>query len=462
MRITAESNLEINPGGTCASAAGGPDETAAAWHVPRSAKAQHALSLFANLRAGLRDSALLQSSGSAAHATSEIRASSAARGGVSVPPSQIHAPDSNGRSSSCTAVSTPGDNAARFRSLSDLRRGSSSSRCDGATAPQVYTDAELESLSPAQLRHQLRVTAAVTQRLHQLLRRLESEVEAWKHKCSEREAKVELGTRHASMQEADTEGPPKPSASPPDGVHSCRCTAALSLATAAAAAATASSDVVATTAPTREASETRTRQLENEVKRLEAHKEALTKRLYVAEQTVGGLRKELQAALDASRVTSCAASTPPGAMNTTTGQRPTEKSWSEELEVKESAESSAQAPPSPSGAAAMVERVGRCSGGAFGGDAAVEVSAAHLRDTVCQLQRRLELSEARVREALQIQLDALLLHRESTPSSVALVNAEVQKLFELMQRQLMSDAVQRQVERARMGELLCQLQSQRL
>ncbi|CAJ1014396.1 hypothetical protein Q4I30_000276 [Leishmania utingensis] len=76
------------------------------------------------------------------------------------------------------------------------------------------------------------------------------------------------------------------------------------------------------------------------------------------------------------------------------------------------------------------------------------------------MQRRLDLSEARVEQAEQIHLDALLLHRESTPSAVALVNAEVQKLFQLMQQQLLSNAVQQQAERARMSELLYQLQCQ--
>ncbi|KAG5506826.1 hypothetical protein GH5_06046 [Leishmania sp. Ghana 2012 LV757] len=458
MRITAESSSERHPGNTCPPIAAGTDETAVVWHAFHTAKTQHALSLFANLRAGLRTSTLPQSPESAAHATSATQASSATRGCTSAPSSEARTLGHGGRLTLPTTAVAPNGNTARFSSLNGLRREGSRSGADDATVPQTYTDAELESLSPAQLRHQLRVAAAVAQRLHQRSRRLESELESWKHRYAAREAKAGPGMGDAGMQE-DSKELPKPSASPQDGVDPRRSAAIISSSTAAAA--TAASEVAAAAAQAPEAAEERTRQLETAVRRLEAHKEVLTKRLYAAEQTVVGLREELRGAMEASRVTCCAASTPPGAVSTITGQHTTEKSLSEALESGAAVVALAPAPPSPSGAATKTERAGRCSDGLVGVDATGGVSVAHLRNTVHQLQRRLDLSEARARQAVQIQLDALLLHCKSTPSSVALVNAEVQRLFQLMQEQLLSNTVQQQVERARMSELLCQLQFQR-
>ncbi|KAG5502722.1 hypothetical protein JIQ42_05792 [Leishmania sp. Namibia] len=459
MRITAESSSERHPGNTCPPIAAGTDETAVVWHAFHTAKTQHALSLFANLRAGLRTSTLPQSSESAVHATSATQASSATRGCTSAPSSEARTLGHGGRLTLPTTAVAPNANTARFSSLNGLRREGSRGGADDATVPQTYTDAELESLSPAQLRHQLRVAAAVAQRLHQRSRRLESELESWKHRYAAREAKAGPRMGDAGMQEEDSKELPKPSASPQDGVGPRRSAAIISSSTAAAA--TASSAVAAAAAQAPEAAEERTRQLETAVRRLEAHKEVLTKRLYAAEQTVVALREELRGAMEASRVTSCAAATPPGAVSTITGQRTTEKSLSEALESGAAVVALAPAPPSPSGAATKTGRADRCSDGLVGGDAAGGVSVAYLRNTVHQLQRRLDLSEARARQAVQIQLDALLLHCESTPSSVALVNAEVQRLFQLMQEQLLSNTVQQQLERARMSELLCQLQFQR-
>ncbi|KPA75228.1 hypothetical protein ABB37_08541 [Leptomonas pyrrhocoris] len=88
-----------------------------------------------------------------------------------------------------------------------------------------------------------------------------------------------------------------------------------------------------------------------------------------------------------------------------------------------------------------------------------------LRDTVRQLQRRLALAEEHAQRATQIQLDAVLQHRQAGaaqgPPTVAVVNAEVQKLLELLQGQLLSNAAQQQAERARMNELFYQLERRR-
>ncbi|CBZ14636.1 conserved hypothetical protein [Leishmania braziliensis MHOM/BR/75/M2904] len=157
--------------------------------------------------------------------------------------------------------------------------------------------------------------------------------------------------------------------------------------------------------------------------------------------------------------TSSAASSPLGVAKTTAGESASDKSRSKALESGATT-TPTRAPPSPSGTATKSEMVDPCSDGTVGVDGAGGESFARLRSTVRELQRRLDLSEARVEQAEQIHLDALLLHRESTPSAVALVNAEVQKLFQLMQQQLLLNAVQQQAERARMSELLYQLQCQ--
>ncbi|CAG9573214.1 conserved hypothetical protein [Leishmania major strain Friedlin] len=431
-----------------ASGNGGAVEPAAGGDASYTAKAQHALSLFANLQANMRTSASLQSSEPAAHATSETRASSATAHHTTASSSHKHARDTHGRLTSSTPAATPNAGAARFSSLHSLQRVDNSDRADDAAALPTYTDAELESLSPLQLRQQLRVAAAVTQRLHQRSRRLESEVETWTHKYAELEAKA-AGMRDAGGKEGSTNERQAPSASRLNGAHSCRPTA-VSSASKAAAPATASAEGAAPHA----------RQLETEVRRLEAHKRELTRRLYAAEQTIQKLREELRIAAAASPATTRPASSPPAAVNATTCESARDKSRPEAWKGGAAAAPPAQVPPSRRDAEPKGERVDRRSNGTGEGDAAGENSVAHLRDTVRQLQRRLDLSEARAREAMQVHLDAVLLHRESTPSAVALVNAEVHKLFQLMQQQLLSNAVQHQAERARMNELLYQLQCQ--
>lgn len=97
----------------------------------------------------------------------------------------------------------------------------------------------------------------------------------------------------------------------------------------------------------------------------------------------------------------------------------------------------------------------------------IESEMALLRDTVQQQQRRLELSEEHRQRAMQLQLDALLQHSSAADGSrpaaptPSIVNAEVQKLFKLMQDQLVANATQQQVERARMNELFYLLERQR-
>ncbi|KAL7704176.1 hypothetical protein N2W54_000066 [Lotmaria passim] len=97
----------------------------------------------------------------------------------------------------------------------------------------------------------------------------------------------------------------------------------------------------------------------------------------------------------------------------------------------------------------------------------IESEMALLRDTVQQQQRRLELSEEQRQRAMQLQLDALLQHSSAADGSrpaaptPSIVNAEVQKLFKLMQDQLVANATQQQVERARMNELFYLLERQR-
>ncbi|AYU78425.1 hypothetical protein LdCL_200019100 [Leishmania donovani] len=448
MRTTAGPAWTAGTGINRATGNGGAIEAAAGGDASYTAKAQHALSLFANLQANMRTSASPQSSEPAAHSTSETRASSATAHRTTAPSSHKHALDTHGRLTSSTPAATPNAGAARFSSLHSLQRVDSSDRADDAAALQTYTDAEIESLSPLQLRQQLRVAAAVTQRLRQRSRRLESEVEAWTHKYAELEAKA-AGVRDADGEEGSAKERQAPSASRLNGDHSCRPTVVSSASKAAAPA-----------TPSAEGAAAHSRQLETEVRRLEAHKEELTRRLYAAEKTVRELREELRVAAAASPATTHSASSPPAAVNATTCENAPDKSRPETWKSGAAAAPPAQAPPSWRDAETKGERMDRCSNGTVEGDAAGENSVAHLRDTVRQLQRRLDLSEARAREAIQVHLDAVLLHRESTPSAVALVNAEVHKLFQLMQQQLLSNAVQHQAERARMNELLYHLQCQ--
>lgn len=448
MRTTPVSALTADTDITCATGNGGASESAAGGDASYTAKAQHALSLFANLQANMRTSTLPQSSESVAHATSETRALPATLHRTTAPSSHKHALDTHGRLTSSTPAAAPNADAARFSSLHSLQRVGSSGRADDGAGLQTYTDAELESLSPLQLRQQLRVAAAVTQRLHQRSRRLENEVDAWTHKYAELEAKA-AGVRDTGGKEGSAKEREAPSASRLNGAHFCRPTVFPSTSKAAAPA-TASAEVAAA----------QSRQLETEVRRLEAHKEELTRRLYAAEKTVRELREELRVAGAASPVTASPASSPLGAVNATNCEGAPDKSRSEAWKSGATAAPPAQVPPSQRDAETKSERVDRCSDGTADGDAAGDKSVTHLRDTVRQLQRRLDLSETRAREAMQIQLDAVLLHRESTPSAVALVNVEVQKLFQLMQQQLLSNAVQHQAERARMNELLYRLQCQ--
>ncbi|CAJ1042597.1 hypothetical protein NXY56_007011 [Leishmania guyanensis] len=455
MRTASESTSTTHTDITRASTAGGANESAVVSHTVHTAKAQHALSLFANLRADLCTSTSLQSSKSAAHAASEARASSATRCRTSAPSSYAHTLDTHARLTSSTSAASPNADAVRFSTLHDLQRSGISCKADDAVAPQAYTEAELEMLSPVQLRHQLRVAAAVTQRLHQRSQRLEKEVDAWKHKYAGLEAKTAAEMREVGIDEGKLTERQTFSASLPDGTHPHQSIVAPSSLTAAVAA---TASALAAT-QSLEVTEARSRQLETEVKRLTAHKQELTKRLYVAEQTVGALKEKLRIMAAISPATSSAASSPLGVAKTTAGESASDKSRSKALESGATT-TPTRAPPSPSGTATKSEMVDPCSDGTVCVDGAGGESFARLRSTVRELQRRLDLSEARVEQAEQIHLDALLLHRESTPSAVALVNAEVQKLFQLMQQQLLSNAVQQQAERARMSELLYQLQCQ--
>lgn len=232
-------------------------------------------------------------------------------------------------------------------------------------------------MSPAQLRRQLRVASAVTQRLHRRTRQLERDVETWRGKCA------------AQQPDSGDKGPVK---STEAHVHAVR------------------------------AAEQRADALQAQLERLANEKEALLLRLQEAQRVEAAAA---QAKAEDGAVKSRASTTPATGTNTP--------------------------------AVARREESGQVT---------------LLRDTVQQLQRRLDLSEQRVLRATQLQLDAVLLHRSTAttttaasspppPPSVAMVNAEVQRLFQLMQEQLQSNAAQQQAERARMNELFYQLERQR-
>ncbi|GET88200.1 hypothetical protein, conserved [Leishmania tarentolae] len=443
MNTTAVSARPARRGLTGATIAGGASESAVGGDAPYTAKAQHALTLFAHLQANMRTSTPPPPSELKAQETAGARAASATLHRTTDVSSHKHLLNTHSPLNSSTPAAIRSVDAARLSSQHGLQRISSSGKVDEGAALQVYTDSELESLTPVQLRHQLRVAAAVTHRLHQRSRRLENEVNAWKHKYSELEAKV-MGVRDAGGKEGIAKDRSAPSAPEPDGAHSSRPTVTSS-ASQVTTPATASEEVAAA----------RLRQLEAEVKRLKAHKEGLAKRLYAAEKTAQELKEGLCVGAAASPAASSPSSSPLGAAHATARESDPDEHQPEAC--KSGAEA---APPSQRDAEPESEKSGGCRDGTARGDAAGEDSVTHLRDTVRQLQRRLDLSEARTREAMQVHLDAVLLHCQSTPSAVALVNTEVQKLFQLMQQQILLNAVQHEAERARMNELLYQLQCQ--
>lgn len=232
-------------------------------------------------------------------------------------------------------------------------------------------------MSPAQLRRQLKVAAAATQRLHRRTRHLEREVEMWK---------VKAVAQH---------GPPHATSEATQGGSSDASVQAL------------------------KAAERRAQELQVQVEQLTLDKEALSQRVE-----------------EAKRAAHTARQLPP--------THPT---------VSEPATSvSNGGNVLPSSASTAASR-------------GSESELLLLRDTVRQLQHRLELSEGRVQRAVQVQLDAVLSRSTSAashqPPKVAMVNAEVQRLFQLMQEQLLSNAAQQQAERARMNELFYQLERQR-
>ncbi|KAG5506503.1 hypothetical protein JKF63_06006 [Porcisia hertigi] len=447
MPTSAKSTSATHTGVTAASTESSGGVSAVLQQTSRMAKAQHALSLFANLRADLHTLTSSPLIREAAHATPEARASSATGRHTSVWSVGAHKLGAAGQLPSSTPAAIPDAGDMRLSSLHGDQRNGDGGSGNVDAAPQTYTDAEIESLSPAQLRQQLRVSAAVTQRLHQRVRRLESALGTWKRKYADREANVAVMAQASEIGKEGCKECKTPLASSSDAADPSRSTAASAEAAAAR---------------TLKAAEERSRQLEFEVKRLEAHKETLTKRLYVAEKTVEELKEELCIAACATAATSTVATSSAAALApctvNTTGKSVSVKSQPETLEG-----GAVVSPPTPlnsSGAAPVNVGMDHCSNSTGGCNAAAEDSVAYLQSTVRQLQRRLELSEAHAKQAMQIHLDTLLRHPEPTPSTVALVNADVQRLFQLMQQQLLSNAVQQQVERARMSELICQLQSQ--
>ncbi|KPI88174.1 hypothetical protein ABL78_2751 [Leptomonas seymouri] len=353
------------------------------WHSSNSAKAYQALSLFANLKANLC------AAPAALHPV---------RHGLPLA-AQAHTPTtaSGTGDSDFSQSSSPPHRQQRCNSTNSTGTASPSHGAAASTTPMAlptYTEAEIASMSPAQLQRQLRVAAAITQRLYRRSQQLQKQVEEWEDKWTAQQQQQQKQTAKLGTKDdaAGVRG---------KAIHREAAAQALT------------------------AAEQRANNLQMELERLLLEKEALRSRLHEEKPDHSGPN-----------------SLPPSSAN------PVPSTQNSARHGEGSSASPQQGDPVAAAA---------------GGNSSSEVAI--LRDTVRLLQHRLDLSEERAQRATQIQLDALLQHHNVAAAQHAptapMVNAEVQKLFQLMQEQLAANAVLQQVERARMNELLYQLERQR-
>jgi cell division protein FtsB len=307
----------------------------------------------------------------------------------SVPAGHTHTPHTAVRSANNGVELSSSPPQGRERRGSRVRCSSKDGTASVSAAPLTYTEAELSSMSPAQLRRQLKVASAATQRLHRRTQQLQKEVEQLK------ERRFELHQEGSDLN---------------DNVERSTKTGELH---------------TAVMAQDLRAAEERAERLQKEMQQLSLEKEALTQQLHDLQQR-GDPAVAPSASFDANL--------PSGGAGVRNGQ------------------TTASPTPQTSDATAVAR------------DQVSELTL--LRDTVRQLQGRLEASEECLQRATQLQLDALLQPHSSANSqqpspTVTKVDAEVQQLFELMQAQLLANAAQQQVERTRMNELFYQLERQR-
>jgi len=276
-----------------------------------------------------------------------------------------------------------------------------SSNGDTLLLNHTYTESELLGMTKAELARQLRVVMAVSRRLLQRNQKLAAELQ----RGSGEKERASSQQQHNPSSSLGSCQPPLSQMAPAEEIISTVPCASpspltmplLSTADLSPEATQPAGDVNSQVAA-----------LEAEVLRLGRHKERLTARLYKAEKEV-------------RRLKTASGSHPEDPLLVTSPPPPLERAKNSSCHQ-------------PSGLCTV------------------------LRDQIKTMEYRLTQSEERAGKAMQLQLDALLSYSGSGSSDAAvsksLVDQEVQRLFQLLQQQLVTEAAMHQTERARLNELL--------
>lgn len=279
----------------------------------------------------------------------------------------------------------------------------------------TYTESELQGMSKTEVARQLRVVMAISRRLLHKNQKLSAEAQRRNGESAASLTELKPPQHHSNPSSSlNSNQILSQTTATAESVQSKPCDLSSPLRPSGGMEANQPSEAAAAeSAPSVEEMKSQIAALEAEVRRLGRHKERLTARLYKAEKDIRKLKAAKTVPL----------ADPPPAMSS---------------------------PPSLPPPDCTHENPRRLSS---------ELCVV-LKDQIKTLEYRLAESEARAEKATQLQLHALLSHdgcggvNEDLGSTASLVDEQVQQLLQLLQKQLITDAVAYQTERARLSELL--------